>query len=172
MKTPPQIRKETAKDIYTIESLTEKAFLEMPYSSHTEHFIVNALRRADRLTLSLVAIESATDEILGHIAISPVSITGNATGWFGLGPLSVTPERQREGIGSALVKEALQHLKNADAAGCVVLGDPDYYARFGFKPEAALILPDVPAEYFQAIAFKKNIPSGTVTFDEAFEARV
>ncbi|SAK49102.1 GCN5-related N-acetyltransferase [Caballeronia catudaia] len=169
MKSPPRIRPEHPSDIAPIESLTAAAFLDMPYSSHTEHFIVNALRRAGRLTLSLVAMEA--DDLVGHIAISPVSITGNASAWFGLGPLSVTPMRQREGFGSELVKEALAHLKRDGAAGCVVLGDPDYYSRFGFKPEPTLVLPDVPAEYFQAIAFQENAPTGTVAFDKAFDAR-
>ncbi|WP_250503014.1 MULTISPECIES: N-acetyltransferase [unclassified Caballeronia] len=169
MKASTSIRHEQLSDIDAIEILTTAAFLDMPYSSHTEQFIVNALRKTGRLTLSLVAVENG--DIIGHIAISPISISATASGWFGLGPLSVTPARQREGIGRELVKEALAHLKRDGAAGCVVLGDPGYYGRFGFRPESALTLPGVPAEYFQALAFSEKVPAGTVSFDEAFDAR-
>ena len=169
MKPSIRIRQEHPTDILAIEALTAAAFLDAPYSSHTEQYIVNALRRKDRLTLSLVAEED--DAILGHIAISPVTITGNVSGWSGLGPLSVTPTHQGKGIGTKLAEEALAQLKRANGAGCVVLGDPRYYSRFGFRPEPTLVLPDVPAEYFQALAFRGSIPSGTVSFDAAFDAR-
>ena len=167
MKASVRIRQERPSDIAAIEALTADAFRDVPYSSHTEQFIVNALRRVGRLTLSLVSVEG--DHIIGHVALSPVTIEGNAGRWFGLGPLSVTPARQGEGIGSELVKQALAQLECDGAAGCVVLGDPGYYRRFGFSAEAALVLPDVPPEYFQAICFQGNVPAGTVAFDEAFD---
>lgn len=163
------ISKERPQDIEAISRLTEAAFRNEEYSSHTEHFIVNALRRTGQLSISLVAAEH--DEILGHVAISPVSISSGVTGWYGLGPISVRPDRQGKGIGSALMKAALQQLRQQGAAGCVVLGDPAYYGRFGFKAHPGPELPDVPPEYFQALSFTGELPVGVVKYAAAFDAR-
>ena len=163
------IRNEQPQDIEAINRLTEAAFRNEEYSSHTEHFIVNALRRTGQLSISLVAAEH--DEILGHVAISPVSISSGVTGWYGLGPISVRPDRQGKGIGSALMRAALQQLRQQGAAGCVVLGDPAYYGRFGFKAHPGLELPDVPPEYFQALSFTGELPVGVVKYAAAFDAR-
>ena len=163
------IRNEQPQDIEAISRLTEAAFRNEEYSSHTEHFIVNALRRTGQLSISLVAAEH--DEILGHVAISPVSISSGVTGWYGLGPISVRPDRQGKGIGSALMRAALQQLRQQGAAGCVVLGDPAYYGRFGFKAHPGLELPDVPPEYFQALSFTGELPVGVVKYAAAVDAR-
>ena len=163
------ISKERPQDIEAISRLTEAAFRNEEYSSHTEHFIVNALRRTGQLSISLVAAEH--DEILGHVAISPVNISSGVTGWYGLGPISVRPDRQGKGIGSALMWAALQQLRQQGAAGCVVLGDPAYYGRFGFKAHPGLELPDVPPEYFQALSFTGELPVGVVKYAAAFDAR-
>ena len=163
------IRNEQPQDIEAINRLTEAAFRNEEYSSHTEHFIVNALRRTGQLSISLVAAEH--DQILGHVAISPVSISSGVTGWYGLGPISVRPDRQGKGIGSALMRAALQQLRQQGAAGCVVLGDPAYYGRFGFKAHPGLELPDVPPEYFQALSFTGELPVGVVKYAAAFDAR-
>ena len=163
------IRNEQSQDIEAISRLTEAAFRNEEYSSHTEHFIVNALRRTGQLSISLMAAEH--DEILGHVAISPVNISSGVTGWYGLGPISVRPDRQGKGIGSALMWAALQQLRQQGAAGCVVLGDPAYYGRFGFKAHPGLELPDVPPEYFQALSFTGELPVGVVKYAAAFDAR-
>lgn len=162
------IRTEHADDIDTISRLTEAAFRNEVHSSHTEHFIVTALRRAGQLTVSLVAEEN--DAIIGHVAVSPVTLSTGVTGWYGLGPISVWPERQGQGIGSALMKAALAQLQQLGAAGCVVLGDPGYYGRFGFQTHPGLTLDGVPPEYFQALSFGGDVPTGAVTYHEAFEA--
>ncbi|WP_322041957.1 N-acetyltransferase [Paraburkholderia sp. J67] len=164
-----QIRDELPADIPAIHALTEAAFLHAPHTSHTEQFIVDALRAAAELAVSLVAVDGG--EIVGHVALSPVALSDGSTGWFGLGPISVAPERQREGLGSRLVERALDALRARQAAGCVLLGDPAYYRRFGFTPEPALVLPGVPAEYFQAIALNGPVPTATVRYSDAFEAR-
>ena len=165
-----EIRNETAADVPVIEAVTSAAFLNAPHTSHTEQFIVNALRRAGKLTISLVADVEAT--VVGHVAVSPVSISSGALGWFGLGPISVMPEHQRRGVGSRLMREALRILREQGAAGCVLLGEPEYYSRFGFQADPNLILPEVPAEYFQAIAFGSGRPHGIVSYHEAFSAQV
>ena len=109
--------------------------------------------------------------MIGHVAVSPVSISDGASGWFGLGPLSVVPEHQRRGVGSRLMDEALRILREHSAAGCVLLGEPGYYGRFGFQADPNLILPEVPPEYFQAISLDASRPHGTVSYHEAFNAR-
>jgi putative acetyltransferase len=160
------ITNETAADVAAIRAVTISAFLHAPHTSHTEQFIVDALRGAGQLTLSLVAKVDGT--VVGHIAISPVSVSDGATGWYGLGPLSVAPEYQRRGIGSRLVGEALRLLRERGAAGCVLLGEPRYYNRFGFRIDPNLKLPGVPSEYFQAISFEDLRPRGVVSYHAAF----
>lgn len=162
------IRDETLDDIAAIEALTKSAFLHAEHTSHTEHFIVNQLRKHQQLSISLVAEEEHA--IVGHVAVSPVRISSGETGWYGLGPISVLPNKQGLGIGLMLMHSALQRLKALGAKGCVLLGDPNYYARFGFKPVSGLILPDVPQEYFQAISFTGAFPQGEVAYHDAFHA--
>lgn len=172
------IRAEQPTDVDAITALTRAAFIEAPHTSHTEHFIVNALRRAGQLSISLVAEQAGT--VIGHVAFSPVTLSNGASDWYGLAPVSVAPAFQGRGIGSLLIQEGLGMLREKGAAGCVLLGDPAYYYRFGFRAIATLVLPDVPPEYFQALPFKelplkklafgKETPSVTVAFHDAFNA--
>jgi putative hydrolase of HD superfamily len=162
------VRNEHSDDLDTISQLTEAAFRNEEHSSHTEQFIVTALRNAGQLSVSLVAVEDG--KIIGHVAISPVTMSSGATVWYGLGPISVWPERQHQGIGSALMKAALAQLQSLGGVGCVVLGNPDYYGRFGFKHQPELTLPGVPQEYFQALSFGADFPTGEVKYHAAFEA--
>ena len=163
------IRAEEPGDIAAIDAVTVAAFRHAPHADHTEQFIVRALRDAGQLTVSLVAEQGGA--IVGHVAVSPVTVSDGAEGWFGLGPISVLPAMQGRGIGAALMHHALDALQVLGASGCVLLGDPAYYARFGFKPVPTLVLPGVPPEYFQAITFGSSFPSGEVAYHEAFEAR-
>jgi putative acetyltransferase len=164
-----KIRHESPSDVTEIAAVTEAAFLNAPHTSHTEQFIANALRKAGMLSVSLVAEDHGT--IVGHVAISPVSISDGSTGWYILGPIAVAPDCQGLGIGSQLMERALVELGKLAAAGCVLVGNPNYYSRFGFKPESKLVLPGVPPEYFQAISFDAEIPTGIVTYHEAFNAQ-
>jgi putative acetyltransferase len=163
-----EITNEIAADVAAIRAVTISAFLHAQHTSHTEQFIVDALRVAGQLTVSLVAKVDGT--VVGHIAISPVSLSDCAVGWYGLGPLSVAPEYQRRGIGSRLVGEALRVLRERGASGCVLLGEPRYYNRFGFRADPDLKLPGVPPEYFQAIAFDDSQPRGDISYHAAFNA--
>lgn len=162
------IRDERPVDVKIIAELTEAAFKSAAHASGTEHFIVDALRDAGQLTISMVAEENG--EIVGHIAISPVTVEPAAAGWYGLGPISVWPDKQGLGIGSMLMKSALLELERRGAEGCVLLGDPNYYGRFGFKAHMGLTLPDVPQEYFQVLSFVREVPVGLVEYHRAFEA--
>ncbi len=163
------IRKERASDIEGIHEVTVAAFLNAPHTDHTEQFIVKALRESGALSISMVAEDEGS--LAGHVALSPVTITDGSDGWYGLGPISVHPNNQNKGVGSKLMKAALAELKQLNAGGCVLLGDPEFYQRFGFKPVAGLILPEVPAEYFQAILFQGRQPLGIVNYHESFTAK-
>jgi putative acetyltransferase len=162
------IRSEKRADGAAVRNVVREAFAEAPHSSGTEHNIVDELREKGALALSLVAVEDA--EIVGHVAVSPVVISETSGTWFGLGPVSVKPSRQGQGFGSALIMDALQRLRGMGASGCVVLGDPNYYERFGFLPDPAVSFGDVPPPYFQVLSFGQDRAAGEVTYDEAFDA--
>lgn len=164
-----QIRPEQSQDIAAIESVIVAAFRNATHTSHTEQFIAKALRSSGQLSVSLVAVDNG--KIIGHVALSPVSISNGATHWYGLGPLSVAPEHQGQGVGSQLVDQALTELRKLGASGCVVAGDPSYYARFGFRAEPSLVLLGMPPKYFQAISFVGPVPAGMVSYHEAFASR-
>jgi len=159
------IRDERPEDTAAIAALTEAAFRGMAYASGTEAGIPARLRAAGALTLSLVA--ESDGEIVGHAAFSPASLGGDSN-WYGLGPVSVTPDRQRSGIGSALIEAGLEHLHALGVAGCVVVGDPAYYARFGFASALGLTCPGVPEANTMALSFTDTAPKGEMAFHPAF----
>lgn len=160
------IRPEEANDANAIRHITQQAFAGAEHSSGTEGAIIDGLRAAGTLTLSLVAEDNG--EIVGHVAFSPVTVDGRDVGWFGLGPVSVRPGVQKSGTGSQLIRAGLARLRSDEAKGCVVLGDPGYYQRFGFKADPALTFEGVPPEYFMVLPFIGSPPSGHVTYQPAF----
>ena len=205
------IRPETPVDEAAITAVTEAAFLQAEHSSHTEQFIVKALRRAGQLSVSLVALRDG--QLVGHVAVSPVQVlpaqvlpagpgqdpqaqpaspsqacdvahalahgpgdqaqlspADGRAGWLGLGPISVLPAHWGQGVGSALMNAALAALQAQGAAGCVLLGDPQFYARFGFRALPQLWLADVPPVYFQALHWQGPLPAGEVRYHAAFSA--
>lgn len=162
------IRPERPDDVAAISALIERAFAHAPHRSGSEQFIVSALRRGGALTVSLVAERAG--EVQGHVAFSPVSLTNGPVRWYGLGPIAVEPSVQRTGIGSALIRDGLDKLRVLGAAGCVVLGEPEYYRRFGFNQMAGLRYPGPPPEYFMAQSFDDSVPDGKVTYHPAFAA--
>lgn len=162
------IRNETGSDIEAISAITKAAFENHPHSNQTEQFIISALRADNALTISLVA--EIEGKVTGHIAFSPVSISDGSHNWYGLGPISVLPEHQRQGIGKALIHKGLFLLKKLGAKGCVLVGDPKYYVQFGFRNSPYLILEGVPQEYFLALPFDDDKAQGAVVFHPAFSA--
>lgn len=164
----PAIRPESSGDHAAIHALTEAAFRDAAHSSHTEQFIVDALRERGDLSISLVAEQAG--QLVGHVALSPVSVQDGSPGWFGLGPISVLPEQQGRGVGTALMQAAIDALRSQGARGCVLLGEPGYYGRFGFRAVPDLVLPGVPAEYFQALTLQPPMAQGEVRYSPAFEA--
>ncbi|GGD89543.1 GCN5 family N-acetyltransferase [Rhizobium anhuiense] len=161
------IRYEAPDDFDAIHDLTSTAFKPMPYSNGTEAEIIRRLRAAGDLTISLVVEEGG--EILGHVAFSPVTIDGAHGGWFGLGPISVKPERQRQGIGMALITKGLELLNAMGASGCALIGNPDIYSRVGFSSDGQLKYLDLDTRLVQRIVFRGSPPGGTLQFAPAFE---
>lgn len=162
------IRPETPADIDAIRDVTVAAFRTLEVSNHTEQFIIDALRAAGALTFSLVA--EVEGQVVGHIAFSPVAVSDGTGSWYGLGPVSVLPEYQRQGIGRALIEEGLSRLKRLNARGVCLVGHPDYYGKFGFRNVPGFVHEGVPPEFFFALSFDGDIPQGTVAFHEAFRA--
>jgi putative acetyltransferase len=162
------IRNETDTDVDAITEVTIAAFKTLEISNQTEQFIIEALRAAKALTVSLVA--ELDGRVIGHIAFSPVVISDGTRNWYGLGPVSVLPEYQRKGVGKALIQEGLSRLKNLNAHGCYLVGHPDYYRKFGFKNVSGLVHEGVPQEVFFVLSFDGHTPQGTVTFHEGFKA--
>jgi len=160
------IRPEQASDQAAIRELTVEAFASLEISKHNEQLIIDALRAQNSLTLSLVA--ELDNQVIGHIAFSPVTISDGTPDWYGLGPVSVLPPLQSKGIGKALIHKGLMEVKKLGAAGCCLVGHPEYYKQFGFANSIDLELPGVPAEVFFTLAFKNSRPRGTVAFHEAF----
>ena len=162
------IRDETEADVSAITEVTVTAFKTLELSNQTEHYIIEALRAADALTVSLVA--EVDGRAVGHIAFSPVALSDGTQGWYGLGPVSVLPAYQRQGIGSALIREGLSRLKALGAGGCCLVGHPEYYKRFGFRNIPGLVVEGVPEDVFFALPFAKHMPQGMVKFHESFKA--
>lgn len=162
------IRDERNTDFDVISEVTIAAFETLEISSHTEQFIIKALRSAKALTVSLVAESNGI--VVGHIAFSPVTMSDGTNDWYGLGPISVHPEFQGKGIGKALIQEGLSRLKKLKAKGCCLVGHPEYYRQFGFNNVERLALEGIPQEVFFALSFDDHIPQGNVSFHEGFKA--
>jgi putative acetyltransferase len=162
------IRREMEADVRAIRDVTVSAFKTLEVSHHTEQFIIAALRAAKSLTISLVA--EVDGRVVGHIAFSPVAISDGTRNWYGLGPISVLPQYQRQGIGKALMEEGLSRLTRLNAKGCCLVGHPEYYRKFGFRSMPGFVHEGVPPEFFVALSFDGHVPQGTVTFHEAFKA--
>lgn len=167
--TGPVIRPESAGDADDIRAINVAAFAGHPYSQQTEHLIVDALRESGALAISLVA--DLDGRPVGHIAFSEAAVGDAPRGWFLLGPVAVLPEHQRESIGSALVESGLAELRASGAAGCVLVGDPHFYRRFGFGTHPGLVYEGVPGEFVLGLAFGDEAPAGAIRANEAFEVR-
>jgi len=168
LKPEITIRNERNADVDSITEVTIAAFNTLEISSHTEQFIIAALRSAKALTVSLVA--EVDYHLVGHIAFSPVIISDGTPNWYGLGPVSVLPAYQRQGIGKALIQEGLSRLKDMKAQGCCLVGHPEYYKKFGFRNMPGLVHEGIPERVFLSLSFDGHAPQGIVTFHDGFKA--
>jgi predicted N-acetyltransferase YhbS len=162
------IRPEREGDEAAIAQVIATSFSAQEGSDGREPEIVRRLREEAELEVSYVAV-TAAGGVVGHVAFSKVRIDGNPGAWYGLGPVAVLPDWQGRGIGSALVEAGLESLRQADAEGCVVLGDPGYYTRFGFEADTGLTYPraSVP-NHFQRLLLRGEVPRGEVSYADAF----
>jgi putative acetyltransferase len=168
MTTTWTIRPEQPGDEAAIHDLVKRAFAPMPFSGGDEQDLVDGLRADGDLGPSLVAVDSVGD-IIGHIGFSPVTIDHAACGWFQLAPVSVSPEVQFTGIGSALIAEGLARLRADGAGGVAVVGNPVYYERFGFAVIPGLNpVSEHDAPYFRAQVLAGAAPQGTLRYAAAF----
>ena len=163
-----KIRTETEADQDAVYAINTAAF-----DTPAEADLVDALREQAHPIVSLVAEDNG--QVVGHILFSPVTLSGHPTlNAMGLAPMAVTPDRQRNGIGTALVQSGLEQCKQLGIQAVVVLGHPDYYPRFGFVPSTIFRINseyDVPEEVFMAIELQPgalNGKSGTVKYHPAF----
>jgi putative acetyltransferase len=163
------IRPEQPGDEAAIAALIDAAFAGAPHAGGNEAEIVGRLRSTGVLAVSLVAVVGGEgEEIAGQAAFSAVRIEGEQSGWYGLGPVAVLPRWQGRGIGSGLIRQGLDQLRDIGAQGCTVLGDPAFYSRLGFAHDPALRFPGPPAEAFRRILFRGVPPAGTVSYHPAF----
>ncbi len=172
------IRQETGQDFEEVREVVRRAFLGMEDSDHTEHELVDRLRRSAAFVplLSLVAV--AGERIVGHILLTEVEIGAETGGKSGrvlaLAPLSVLPGFQRKGIGGALLREAHRRAAQAGYDGVVVLGHKDYYPRFGYVKASSFGIRfpfDAPDECCMALELREGgleHVSGTVRYPDAF----
>jgi putative acetyltransferase len=159
------IRPETPSDVDAIREINTAAFLDHPFSHQTEHLIVDALRASSALEVSLVALRDGRP--VGHVAFSNAAV-GLSDGWFLLGPVAVLPDLQGHGIGSALVSAGLEELRLRGTLGCVLVGDPGFYRRFGFRSVPGLAYEGVPDENVLCLPFGTEAPRGSIHAHEAF----
>ena len=162
------IRSETPRDLDAIREVNIVAFADHPFSQQTEHLIVEALRAADALELSLVA--EIDGEVVGHIAFSAAGIGSTSSGWFLLGPVAVLPDHQGNGIGRALVETGLDMLRSGGACGCTLVGDPAFYGRFGFRQYPGVVWEGVPDANVLCLSMSGDAPVGEVSCHSAFSA--
>jgi putative acetyltransferase len=160
------VRHEQVSDANIIREVTQDAFRGQQHTCGREAAIVDRLRDAGALSVSLVA--EVEDRIVGHVAASPVDAEPGQGVWYGIGPLSVSPEFQRQGIGATLMNAALARLREMGAHGCVLVGHPGYYGRFGFAADGAAIVEGAPREVTFCLKFIACGNPGRVRFHAAF----
>jgi len=124
-----QIRSFTAGDAGAVYEVHRRAF----DGRTNESRIVQRLHDADKAVVSLVAVED--ERIVGHVLFSPARVEnqGADVELVGLAPVGVLPENQNEGVGSSLIERGLEECRDAGVDAVVVLGDREYYSRFGFE---------------------------------------
>lgn len=166
---PIQVRPEHPADADAVRRVTRAAF-----GRPDEADLVDRLRQRAEGYLALVAVEAG--EVVGHVAFSRVTVDppGQALAAVGLAPMAVRPDRQRCGVGSALVRAGLAACREAGAEAVFVLGDPAYYPRFGFRPAADSEIGNeygAPREAFMALELVPGAldgVAGTARYDSVF----
>ena len=158
------IRNESVDDIPEVRAVVTEAMTMLAQSTGTEAQIIDKLRGGNALALSLVAVDDG--RVVGYVAASQAQI-GAQDRWGLIGPLAVLPSRHGQGIGSTLMAETIRRLR-ATFQGAVLVGDPRYYSRFGFKAYPGLGVGAIPPGFVQALPFDVAEPRGEVIHHPAF----
>lgn len=172
------IKQEVEANYQYTEEVIRKAFEKAEITDHKEHLLVAKLRTTDAFIpeLSLVAVHSETDQIIGHILLTKIHIVNGDQKQpsLALAPVSVLPKFQQQGIGKALIEEAIQVANEAGHESIIVLGHPSYYPKFGFKKASNWHIQapfEVPDDAFMALELKEHAltdVNGTVLYSKAF----
>ncbi len=160
------IRQERAGDAAAIRALTLRAFEGHLYSEGDEADVIDGLRKDGDLLMSLVAVDGET--IVGQATYSAARLSNNEKGWIVLGPVSVEPARQGDGIGRALLEAGEAEMRARGARGITVLGDPKVYSRFGFRQHTPMQLEGELGDYLQVKSFGAPVPAATINYAAAF----
>ena len=160
------IRDERVAEHQSIYRITRLAFIDRPYAAGDEQDLINRLRAVGALTISLVVL--IDDDLVGQATFSPASQSDGSAPWYALGPISVHPDHQSLGIGSALIAEGFQRLQERSALGCILTGDPAYYERFGFVLSPSHTPKTESPQSFQVKFFTDFRPQGIFSFHQAF----
>lgn len=165
------IRKEEAKDYGAVYSLVKKAFETAEHADGTEHELVSALRKGEGYIPQLSLVAEADGKLVGHILFTKAAVGDTAV--LALAPLSVLPGYQRQGIGTALVREGHGLAKELGYGWSVVLGSETYYPRMGYLPAEAFGIRapfEVPRENFMACRLAGDAPAlcGTLRYAKEF----
>ncbi len=164
-----RIRAETPGDRDAIAAVTRAAF-----GRETEARMIEAIRDSDGFVRELSLVAEDAGEIVGHVVLAYVGLEGSERRLLELGPIAVTPGRQRQGIGSALVRESLRLADERGEPLVLVLGHPWYYPRFGFRRASELGLappdPAIPDDAWMAVPLGAYDPAirGRVAFPAAY----
>jgi len=152
------VREEELYDRVAVHDAVRAAF-----GRAAEAMLVDQLRADGDSVVSLVAVDQT--RIIGHVMLSRMKAPFNA---FGLAPVSVHPDRQRSGVGSSLVREALIRARRESWDAVFVLGDPGFYCRFGFNAELASGFNSPYAgPHFMVLSLKNALPATTGRIDYA-----
>jgi predicted N-acetyltransferase YhbS len=129
------IRKETPEDYARVIELTEKAFKTMEFSDQTEGKLVENLRNSENFISDLSLVAELNGQVVGHILFTPLQIKNEQNSYTSLvlGPVSVLPEFQKQGIGGKLIRAGHQKAKELGFQSVILIGHPEYYPRFGYK---------------------------------------
>ncbi len=155
-KNSIKIRIETVSDLPQVEQVIIEAFKDDPIGDHTEHFLVNRLRKSDAFIPELSLVAELNGKVVGHILLTRMIIKNDnqSHSSLSLAPVSVHPAHQGKGIGCSLIRKAHEVAISLGHKSIILLGHKDYYPRFGYKQASAfgVKLPfDVPDKYCMAL---------------------
>lgn len=168
------IREENNKDFNEVYDVVRLAFENAEHTDHNEHNLVNKLRDSDAFIKELSLVAENDGKIIGHTMLTKIKIGKHTS--LALAPLAVLPKYHGLGVGKKLVLEGHKIAKELGYSSVVIVGDPNYYSRFGYEPASKLGIKapfEVPDENFMAVELiengLKNVSGEVIYAKEFFE---